>query len=123
MSSMLGTADFDLSKYANEEKAMDDKLPLKNCSIDSSAFIEIYIKAKVDGGASVPNPNTPLRGGLNTSALGRMQTIVEQESEYDLRDELAKKEKEFSKKVNSIDRELAGLAAIRHKKQEEADRL
>jgi hypothetical protein len=44
---MLGEADFDLSKYANEERAMDDKLPLKNCNIDPNAYIEIYIKAKV----------------------------------------------------------------------------
>ena len=29
---MLGEADFDLSKYANEERAMDDKLPLKGYS-------------------------------------------------------------------------------------------
>ena len=43
---MLGEADFDLSKYANEERAMEDRLPIKN-STDPNAFIEIYIKAKV----------------------------------------------------------------------------
>lgn len=47
MSTMLGSADFDLSKYANDERAQDDRLPLKNCSLDQSAYIEIYIKAKV----------------------------------------------------------------------------
>ena len=47
MSTIIGEADFDLAKYANEERAQDDKLPLKNCTIDPKAFIEIYIKAKV----------------------------------------------------------------------------
>ena len=51
---MLGSADFDLSKYANDERAQDDKLPLKNCSVDASAYIEIYIKAKVLDTANVP---------------------------------------------------------------------
>lgn len=44
---MLGEADFDLSKYANDDRPQEDKLPLKNCQIDPSAYIEIYIKAKV----------------------------------------------------------------------------
>lgn len=47
LSMMLGEADFDLSKYANDERAQDDRLPLKNCQLDSNAYIEIYIKAKV----------------------------------------------------------------------------
>jgi hypothetical protein len=47
MKEMLGEADFDLAKYANDERATEDKLPLKNCAMDPKAFIEIYIKAKV----------------------------------------------------------------------------
>ena len=47
MTRLLGEADFDLSKYANDERAIDDKLPLRNCAIDPKAFIEIFIKAKV----------------------------------------------------------------------------
>ena len=43
----LGEAEFDLSKYANDEKAWEDKLPLKYCDIDSQGFIQIFIKAKV----------------------------------------------------------------------------
>ena len=43
----LGEAEFDLSKYANEERAWEDKLPLKYCDLDSQAYIEIFIKAKV----------------------------------------------------------------------------
>lgn len=47
MQTLVGEADFDLSKYANSERPYEDKLPLKNCSIDPKAFIEIFIKAKV----------------------------------------------------------------------------
>jgi hypothetical protein len=47
MKTLIGEADFDLAKYANEERSQEDKLPLKNCTIDPKAFIEIYIKAKV----------------------------------------------------------------------------
>jgi hypothetical protein len=66
MSSMLGEADFDLSKYANDDKILDDKLPLKNCSIDPSAFIEIFIKAKVlDSLPSTPSRNVSMMSGLN----------------------------------------------------------
>jgi hypothetical protein len=52
MSSMLGVAEFDLAKYANntemQDKTQEDRLPLKNCLIDSNAFLEVVIKAKVD---------------------------------------------------------------------------
>ena len=34
LSMKLGEAEFDLSKYANEERAWEDKLPLKQCDID-----------------------------------------------------------------------------------------
>ena len=44
---MLGSADFDLAKYANVEDPQEDKLPLKNCMLDKEAYVEIYIKAKV----------------------------------------------------------------------------
>lgn len=43
----LGDADFDLSKYANEEGNFEDKLSLKNCDDDSDAYIEIHINSKV----------------------------------------------------------------------------
>lgn len=43
-SEILGEADFDLAYYANNPEILQDKLPLKNCSIDPNAFIEIYIK-------------------------------------------------------------------------------
>ena len=45
-SRLLGEADFDLGKYANDSTAQMDRLQLRNCEFDSEAFIEIYIKAK-----------------------------------------------------------------------------
>lgn len=41
---VLGEADFDLAHYANNSEILKDKLPLRNCSVDPNAFIEIYIK-------------------------------------------------------------------------------
>ena len=41
---MVGLADFDLSKYVNNyasDKVIEDRLPLKNCSLDPGAYIEI----------------------------------------------------------------------------------
>ena len=45
-SRMLGEADFDLGRYANDASAQKDRLLLRNCEADPEAFIEIYIKAK-----------------------------------------------------------------------------
>jgi len=98
MSAMLGVADFDLAKYANDEKLQEDKLPLKNCTIDPNGYIEIHIKSKVDGGLA-PNPmaGTP-SARLNSSFL-RMPTIHETENECDTKDEIERKEKEYQKKL------------------------
>lgn len=43
-SEIIGDADFDLAYYANNPQVQQDQLPLKNCSMDPNAFIEIYIK-------------------------------------------------------------------------------
>ena len=56
---MLGEADFDLGKYANEystKKNMthQDRLQLRNCEADPEAFIEILIKAKTLEESSTP---------------------------------------------------------------------
>lgn len=52
MSSMLGVAEFDLSKYVSDpsmaDRTQEDRLQLKNCLIDPNAYIDILIKAKVD---------------------------------------------------------------------------
>lgn len=41
---IIGEADFDLAHYANNPHILQDKLPLKNCTIDPNAYIEITIK-------------------------------------------------------------------------------
>lgn len=41
---IIGDADFDLAYYANHPHIKEDRLPLKNCQIDSNAYILIYIK-------------------------------------------------------------------------------
>ena len=63
-SRLLGEADFDLGKYANDSTAQMDRLTLRNCEVDPSAYIEIYIKAKtLDSGG-----DTPTRGSRGASA-------------------------------------------------------
>eukprot|EP00347_Sterkiella_histriomuscorum_P010529 403375936 len=111
MSVMLGSADFDLSKYANDERAQDDRLPLKNCTIDSSAYIEIYIKAKVldQGVPQTPSMRTP---GMQ---LTSMPTIEERDSEADVREELERKEKEYRRNIERLEDMLDDL---RRKEQE-----
>ncbi len=46
-SKMLGEADFDISKYANDPLKKTDQLPLRNCESDPKAYILINIKAKM----------------------------------------------------------------------------
>ena len=63
-SRLLGEADFDLGKYANDSTAQMDRLTLRNCEADPSAYIEIYIKAKtLDSGSETPTR----RGGASGS--------------------------------------------------------
>jgi len=60
---MLGEADFDLGKYANDPSAKMDRLQLRNCEADPSAFIEIYIKAKTI------ESDTPTQRSSNRNSL------------------------------------------------------
>ena len=106
MTSMLGVADFDLAKYANDERAQEDKLPLKNCNFSSAkdAYIEIFIKCRTDGGLPSAGPTGSLpsssqKGKLNTSALLKMPVIEEKEGECDIKEEIEKKDKDYRKKL------------------------
>jgi len=117
MSTMLGSAEFDLSKYANEEKAVEEKLPIKNSSYSTEGYVEIYIKCKAEGGlpltqGSAPHPSMA-RGGLNTSALTRMPTIEEKDSECDVKEEIEKKEKEYLKRLEQLE---ADVERLKHEK-------
>ena len=79
---IIGEADFDLAHYANNPHIQSDKLPLKNCSIDPNAFIEITIKtnsqevlnaSKKEGqGALGPlNENASPVSGMSVSNIGK----------------------------------------------------
>ena len=53
---VIGDADFDLAYYANHPNVLQDKLPLKNCTIDKNGYIEIYIKTNASEVQPVINP-------------------------------------------------------------------
>ena len=113
---MLGEADFDLSKYANEERAMEDRLPIKN-SPDPNAFIEIYIKAKVLEAA--PQHSSRVASALNIS----MPVIEERDSDFDVKEELEKKEKEYKRNIERLEEHLEQLKRLNDEKSNEMDTL
>ena len=128
MSSMLGVAEFDLSQYVTQdpqmaERTQEDRLPLKNCLIDDTAYIDILIKAKVDmdslpaqqSPSSSPVHNRPHSGGRNAAAssyIPRMPTIMERDSESDLKEELDRKERDYLKKIVRLTGELESLRLV-----------
>ena len=75
----LGETDFDLAKYANDEKPHEDKLVLRG-GPDPESWIEIFIRAKVlDKVAQTPNMSVMI-----------MPIIEEKDSEQDFYEELQK---------------------------------
>lgn len=103
MTKLLGEADFDLAKYANDERAQDDKLPLKNCTLDPKAYIEIYIKAKVlENVASTPSMKLHM-------SMQSMPTIEERESESDMKEEYERKEKDYRRNIERLEDALDDL--------------
>lgn len=111
MGTMLGETDIDLSKYANLEKAVEDRLPLRQCQ-DENGCIDIYCKAK-------PLDNVPQTPSLRTPAL---PIIQERESESDLKEEFEKREKEYQGKITTLEKEIIGLKK-QHEEQTEIARL
>ena len=100
----LGETEFNLSKYANEGKATEDKLKLNG---ELGGHIEIFIRAKnLD-----PNPQTP---SFKLQHHMMMPTIQERESETDFREDFERKEKEFKRTIDMLEEQLDEL-----KKQEE----
>ena len=100
----LGEADFDLAKYANDERAQEDRLPLKNCTIDPQAYIEIFIRARMLESTS-STPRVPHR----PNQLNSMPTIEERESESDIKEEFERKEKEYLRQIERLEDTLEGL--------------
>ena len=128
MSSMLGFAEFDLSKYVSQDPAMaektqEDRLPLKNCLIDDSAYIDIFIKAKADLDSNQPQQSSPSqspvhrnhsggRTAATSSYVPRMPIIQERDSESDLKEELDRKVREYEKKIVRMVGELESLRLV-----------
>ena len=126
-SRLLGEADFDLGKYANDSTAQMDRLTLRNCEVDPSAYIEIYIKAKtLDSGGETPtrssrgaSSNTPLAFSNRSSVYAQnlsLAAIEEKNSEFDQREEYENLERNYMKQVQRMEDELEGInKEIRHK--------
>lgn len=123
MSSMLGVAEFDLSKYVSDpalaDRTQEDRLPLKNCLIDDKAYLDILIKAKVDMDSVQQQPQSsssrPRSGGRQAAAsnyIPRLPTIQERDSESDLKEELDRKEREYQKKIVRLQGEVESLRLV-----------
>ena len=81
-------------------------MPLKNCSVDPGAYIEIYIKAKVLD--QVPNNPSTMRG-IGNSSFMQMPVIEERESECDVKEVLERKEKDYLKNIERLEYTLEDL--------------
>ena len=100
---MLGEADFDLGKYANDPSKTKDQLPLRNCE-DQDAYIEIIIKTKqLDEGTSGG------KGKSKANASFSMPTIEEQENEVEIKEDYARREEEYKKKIKTLEETLEDL--------------
>lgn len=103
MKQMLGEADFDLGKYANDPSKTKDQLPLRNCE-DQDAYIEIIIKTKqLDEGTSGG------KGKSKANASFSMPTIEEQENEVEIKEDYARREEEYKKKIKTLEETLEDL--------------
>ena len=86
-----------------------DRLTLRNCEVDPSAYIEIYIKAKtLDTGNDTPttrgsrgaSSNNPLAFSNRSSAYVQnlsLAAIEEKNSEFDQREEYENLERNYMK--------------------------
>lgn len=63
------------------------------------------------------------RGGLNTSALLRMPTIEEKDSECDVKEEVEKKEKAYLKKIDQLETEIERLKQDKQKRDSQLEKM
>ena len=117
---MLGEADFDLGKYANDPSATTkmDRLQLRNCEADPNAYIEIYIKAKTiesdtpTASSSGSRRSNPLAASNRSSVYAQslsLAAIEEKNSEFDQREEYENLEQNYRKQVQRLEDELEGI--------------
>ena len=99
-SRMLGEADFDLGKYANDPSKTKDLLPLRNCETDAKAFIEIYIKTKTLDAKESATPS-----GMKTShrQVFTLPAIEEQNSEFEAKEEFERLEADYLKTIQRLE--------------------
>ena len=120
-SKLLGEADFDLGKYANDPSSTKDQLALRNCEADPNAYIEIYIKAKTVDSGDQPagRSSAPLDPAQKyTSGSFALAAIEEKNSEFDAKEELEKEEREYQKGIQQLEETLTDLQkTIDHKKE------
>lgn len=100
-SRLLGEADFDLGKYANDSTAQMDRLTLRNCEPDPNAFIEIYIKAKtLESDSNSSRQNSMAQSGRSHYANSlSLAAIAETNSEFDQREEYENQERNYKSKI------------------------
>jgi N-terminal C2 in EEIG1 and EHBP1 proteins len=103
---LLGEADFDLGKYANDPSKSNDQLPLRNCEADPKAFIEIYIKAKMIDVKETATPNAVKTTAKKAASL---PAIEEQNSEFEAKEEFERLEAEYLKTINRLEMSLQDI--------------
>ena len=132
-STVIGDADFDLAYYANNPTILSDKLPLKRCTIDSKAYIEIYIKTNSQevlnkersnsgqGGQASDRSASPQNGGESMPQIGsrkgalvhsQLTQVDERTSEGGFKEVLDRKEFEYYESVNTLTSRIDDIKKI-----------
>lgn len=76
---------------------------MRNCE-DQDAYIEIYIKTK-----QLEEGTTGGKGKAKGNASFTMPTIEEQENEVEIKEDYARREEEYKKKITTLEETLEDL--------------
>lgn len=130
-STVIGDADFDLAYYANNPTILSDKLPLKRCTLDPNAYIEIYIKTNSQevlsrersssnqGGAS-DRSTSPQNGGESMPQISNRKVTIqsqltqvdERTSEGGFKEALDRKEFVYMEQIDSLNSRIDDIKKI-----------
>lgn len=139
-SEIIGEADFDLAHYANNPHIQQDKLPLKNCTLDPNAFIEITIKTnsqevlkttpKSDIEPLGPgNENaSPVSGKAFSNltsrlAANQLQQIEERTSEDGFKESIDRKEYLYETEITQLKNRIEDIKRITNLTQQEISNI
>ena len=131
-STVIGDADFDLAYYANNPTILQDKLPLKRCTIDPNAFIEIYIKTNSQEvlsrerstssqGQASDRSTSPQNGGEHVPAISNNRKVTvqsqltqvdERTSEGGFKEALDRKEFVYMEQIDSLTSRIDDIKKI-----------